>query len=49
MIDIFKRRMIKTEYICTKCGKVRYSDFPIDMLKYFEIFCDEHERRKDND
>lgn len=45
MIDIFKRRMIKTEYICTKCGKVRYSDFPIDMLKYFEIFCDEHERR----
>lgn len=37
--------MIEAEYVCTKCGHVLYSDFSIDMFKYFETICPQYERR----
>lgn len=38
--------MIEAEYICSKCGKVIYHDFPLDHRESFEKIVKEYERRK---
>ena len=38
-------RMIEAEYVCSKCGKVIYHDFPLDHGESFEKIAKEYERR----
>lgn len=37
--------MIEAESICTKCGKVKYTDEPIKFIGAFANVCDPYERR----
>lgn len=37
--------MIEAEYICTKCGKVKYAYDSIDSYWTYSCICKEYERR----
>lgn len=37
--------MIESEYICTKCGKIRYRDDSIKLTGAYNAICKEYERR----
>lgn len=41
--------MIEAEYICTKCGKKKYTDDSIKNIEKYENTIPEHERRNKND